>query len=372
MLLNIFHLIGICKEDSSGGLCNRARHFMKFIYPLFTIITLLDGIIMFAVHTSFDPSDPQTGIAYIVSCAITLAAWHALYKKGQLLNQIFTSLQDVSQRRLKPSKLRSFFLNVILWLNLIAACGFPLFFLIGSSEADHYCRVFLYYTLEGCSPSLAIRLFFFIKALSASIASSLFCTVISIIYCFLCNRCSVLLKDYRRRMQRIAFLNGFRKKLNSDFGKDYHDLIRIIHCIQSVFYCASFLIFLVSFMQAFTVLALLILYNDEHMSLFYIMENFCLHFSSGTFAFLIPFFSAQVFAEMKRNWIAFQKLYSRVIFESGEDVVTSERLDVLNSLKQISPFKLSAWGLIDFSGGTVLAVLGTLLTYGLLVLSASN
>lgn len=189
-------------------------------------------------------------------------------------------------------------------------------------------------------------------------------------YCSLCYRCTALLRKYRDRIQKIDFSKEnclFLRNLASEY-QNLHDAVIIL---QNAFSLSSLLALIVAFVEAFIVLARFLLYSKEEVSLFYMIEHLCVNIPAASFAFVMPAYAAQVSREMIQNKATFNKMYENIIFYTFNNT-NPENSRVLYILKRIKPVQLSGWEMVEFKGGTIPAVLGTLITYGLLILNLDS
>lgn len=160
--------------------------------------------------------------------------------------------------------------------------------------------------------------------------------------------------------------------LRSDLIKDYADLRIITDRVQDVFSLPSFFTIMACFMHAFILLSEIIADPAENIrSNYIIICIICIQLPSGCFALLIPACAAQVSREAKRNTISFHRLHEQMSFHP-QRTASKENFSVIGIMKQTPSVKLSAWDMINFSGSTIPAVLGTLLTYGLLILNLNT
>lgn len=365
ILQKVVGWIGIGKDERSES-CTEARKCFKYIYPVFAVLTVFDGYVMFSINMQKDTSSIQSTVAHLTVTTLCLVVWYTLQTRSDSLKAIFRALHSVHFRGADIPRFSV--LKMILLFNFLLPFFVPSLFLIGGiREADYFCRLFAYHSIQKCDSNLPSKLYSFYKALSTTIESSFFSNLICILYCFLCHYCASLLKGCRESIKKSAVLNQTELR---DLGRKYKNIIMIIRSIQTLFSLPSLLIFMISFLEAFVLLVYLMVYTSDQLSLFYVIENISIHLSSGLFAFLIPFFADLIYREMENIRSTFNEVYANAVF--GPRSVDTENLHILCTLKDIEPIILSAWHMIDFKRDTVPPVLGTLLTYGLLLLSIAQ
>lgn len=368
IILTFFRWTGIVTSVDSGS-CNMFKKCMQYFYPIVSVLTVVDVIIMASVHVSYDPSKPQAIISYALLTTHSVVVWYALRRTGDSFNDIVQAMIDFKRPYVRLSK-KNVVLKIILFLNFMNDFFLSALGISNQSQIERYCKRFTYHVMEKCENTYSNIVYFFLKHIFLIIVSSSFCNAIAIAYCYLCYRCYVLLSSYRKHVQRLASMDT-KYLLKTELGNDYRKLRKIVNDIQLGFSLPSLIVLIISFLQAFGFLALLVLQPSKLSSVFLVFETICVRVSTGIFALLIPCFSVQIFLETRRNKDTFNEVYADIVFHSS-DHTSPENLHVLYVLKEMEPIKFSASGMVEFTGGTMLAILGTLLTYGLLILNVNS
>ena len=367
ILLRVLCLLGINVYESSNSTYLNFK-IVSYFYPLYAHAFILYVTTVFLTHLMFDSSLFKTNVTQETLCCLSVLLWHVLYKRRKSLKDIcktFERLGIFSKKILYDSP-RPYLIKSLMIMNFVFNLTCSVFVLTESKITDLYCVVFSYHKRTKCTEAF-IKLIMFIIAVSFNFLASSFTNIISILYCALCYRCSVTLICFRNCLQKIQNSMDYFK-LQNKLVRDYMELIHVIRIVQSVLSLPSLLILMISFMQAFIFLAKFMLGPARELTLFFLLEQICLHMSTGVFAFLVPFCCSQITRQMEKNKIAFHRICECIVFRH-DMIATADNLKVLKTLYKISPITFSAYGMVKFSFSTVLAILGTLLTYGLLILN---
>lgn len=367
ILLRVLYCLGIDAFGSSYQPCLIFKVF-KYLYPLYACIVILLVTTMSLHHVSIDSSMFKTNVTYSIICWLSLFLWHVVYRRKKSLQDInkkFGELRKFSKEMLSYNLPKSCFIRSLLIINfcLIFLSSFTIFF--ESKYLDHNCLIMSYHKLKKCG--LVGKLYLFIFSSSVSFVASSFTNLISILYCVMCYRCSVMLIRFRKRMKSIQNSMEYYK-LQNKLGREYLELIQLIRKVQSLLSLPSLLILIISFMQAFISLARIMLNSSEELISFIILEHICVHIPTGIFTFVIPAYGSQITREMNKNKMSFHRMSEFIVFKH-DDRASLKNLELLETLYKVTPVTFSAYEMVQFSGSTILAALGTLLTYGLLVLN---
>lgn len=369
--LSTFYWLGILSPESSKS-CFSLKKCIRFIYPLLDLLIAIHMVAVTIVYLRSTSGYAQITLTYVFIKLLSLTVWCLLRTKSESLKNIFEILQKLSESYKVCHKPRSGFAKTMLTLNVLLIIMYcAIFYLVlHTSHGNALCTMFFYFNGQFCRPIFAYKILVFANFFFVTMGISFFSYVVAFLYCSLCYRCFILIRNYKKCIERIELSQEYHSML-SKLVTDYHTLTDIVNCVQSTFSWPSLLVFIVSFCEAFLVLGDFLLYRTAFMSFYPVMEHACVHMPTAIFAFLMPAYAAQVSIEMVRTKAALYSLYESVIFNSNKHA-RSENLRVLKILMHAWPLQLSGGGLIAYTRSTVSAALGAILTYGLLILSFSN
>ncbi|GFT59425.1 uncharacterized protein NPIL_426531 [Nephila pilipes] len=187
--------------------------------------------------------------------------------------------------------------------------------------------------------------------------------LVALTYCISCQICSKSLQQLSSDMKEYEPIK-FSTKIQTDFLMNRNRIIKVLEEIQEIFSKASFVICIANFMSCFSNLGELIFYSPKRITLILIEAIFM---STSTLVTLLSIFysAGQVPLELNKfSRINRKQCQKRAFLGEIEENATLDRM-----LFQEETFVLSGCEMIYFTRSGILTVLGTLLTYGLLVVS---
>lgn len=338
-----------------------------YVYPSYACISLIIIITMFTSHMLNSMANAKTNVAYDIINILSVILWHALHKKKDSLRCIYNKIRKESSYNLISNMPKDYLIKLLLLLNFVLIITCALMHVIGLSEVDYFCQVFSYHMWSKCKDGFLNKLYVFINAIVMHFMASTFINIIAFLYCVLCFRCSLLLSKYRVNFRKAMLVKSYNK-LEVEMVQEYFSVLRLIEDLEYVFSLPSLLLLMVCFMQAFVSFARFMVNPKREFSYFFMMEHICLHFATGIFTFLIPFYAAQVKSEMEKNNVLFNKIYESILLHP-ENLGNKRYVLIWKALKNRSPVTLTAWNMIEFNGSTLPVIFGNFLTYGLLILN---
>lgn len=368
ILFRILIWLGIT-EDGDSGSTNFIKKTLRFTYPLLAHLITVDIAFICIIHIKYTDINPQVIAAYIFVTVLVLLMWYSMHRKGKALKKLFRTLKKMSEDQKVSNKPRSSLLVILLTLNILLLFLYSSSFILLPTETDYMCTFYFYNIKEMCSQTVPNQIYLSLKSFFTRMPA-FYNNVIAFVYCCLCYRCTALLLNFRERIQKIDFSKADVLFLRNLFLQ-YQNLHEAVIYLQNIFALPSLLVLIVSFIDAFILLARFLLYFDEEVTLFYMIEHLCVNIPSASLIFVMPAYAAQVSNEMTENRATFHRVYEHIIFHTL-DSTSEENLRVLSILKRIKPVQLSGWNMVEFTGGTIPAALGTLITYGLLILNLNS
>lgn len=368
ILFQILIWLGIAKSNDSESSVS-IKKILRFTYPLLAHVITLDIAFICIIHIKYSDINAQVVVAYIFVSVLMLLVWYLMKKKSKALKILFKILRKISEDQKVSNKPRSSLLVILLIFNILLLVSYSSSFILFPTEIDYMCKFYFYNIEEMCSQTFPNQIYIFLKTFFARMPPFAN-NIIAFVYCCLCYRCTALLRNFRERIQKVDFLKEDTIFLRN-LVLQYQNLHDAVISLQHTFAVPSLLILIASFIGAFIVLARFILYPEEEVTVFYMIEHLCVNIPAASFTFIMPVYAAQVSREMIENRAMFHRLYEYIVFHSL-DSTSHENLHVLSVLKRIKPVQLSGCNMVEFTGGTIPAALGTLITYGLLILNLNS
>ena len=368
ILLQTLSWLGIAKVGNLKS-SSSIKKILRFTFPFLAHLIALDVIFVCIFHIKYSDVSPQVISSYIFVTVFALLLWYSLYIKGESLKNVFSILIVISEKHKVSNKPSSFSLTFLLTFNVLLALIYSSSFVFLPTEIDYMCTFYFYGIQEMCVQTFPNHIYIFLRAIYIRMPI-FFNNLINLVYCCLCYRCTTLLRNYANHIRKIDFMKTDCLSLRH-LAIEYQNLRDIVTKLENAFSLSSLIILIIDFIQAFMLLARFLLYFEEEVSLFYMIEHLCVGIPAASFIFVMPAYAAQVSKEMMQIEDNFHIIYGKMLFNSVDDT-DSENLLIISTLKSIIPVQMSGWEMVEYTGGTIPAVLGTLITYGLLILNLNS
>ncbi|GFR28344.1 uncharacterized protein TNCT_393261 [Trichonephila clavata] len=187
--------------------------------------------------------------------------------------------------------------------------------------------------------------------------------VVVLTYCICCLICSVSLQKLSWDIQKCPPME-FSTKVQIGFLKNRYHIITVLEEIQAVFSKTSLVICIGNFMSCFSNLGEVLFYSPKTA---FLTALEVLFISTSTLVSLLSIFYCAGRIPLEMN--AFSKRIQMQFEKRALSGVIEENPTVERLLLQEKTFVFSACEMIHFTRSGILTILGTILTYGLLVLS---
>ncbi|GFY78502.1 uncharacterized protein TNIN_14561 [Trichonephila inaurata madagascariensis] len=332
--------------------------FIAAILQISMVVIYLDIFVMYFIATAHDNLLLKIVVEKLYSISTTMIVMVMLIRRRRaltsLLNKTYFICHPFSQKM----------------INTITSCVLILLFSYGATflliykyGGDDYALVFFFYKMPLESEMLK-HLIVYSKAFVYFFFYPTFSNLVVLVFCTACHRCSHSLSNLSKELEKCSS-KTFTVDVQVKYLKCRRRIIKLLEKTQDVFSPIIFLICSASFSCCFAMLGQLIFYSYKNGGLSFLSDT--LFNSLSALISLISMFwiPGEVPIEMNKFDQAIRKKYElRAV--SG---VISENSSVERAFFEGQVFVLSACNLIFFTKESVLTVLGTILTYGLLIIS---
>lgn len=370
-ILNIMSYTGI---DLFGQPGTRSSTTATRVIGIFVAVLLhlssVDYLIMSYINLGHHWEEYQVVLSLMLSNTISLALWHILHYRRKSLKILIERMRSISDGVYVISSFEKSVVDLAVVFSLFIL---PITYSIVSTYLmianDPYAyHAFYTYGLEERNVTTSVYGYFFAKVLSTSLLDPIFVSCVTFVYCLLCHRSWRLLSEYRKRL--VKLLKSRNEPSTESLHRMVSDYGRICHVLgklQCIFSLPTFLMTIVDSMSSFTILASALLYSPEEYTGPVIAENVFIFVTSAWLLMATISCAARIPIEMVKVRNCFQRLQEKVL------VLNNHRADksnvrLLQYLKERPLIVLSGCEIIYFTRVTILSALGTLFTYGLLII----
>ncbi|GBL93917.1 hypothetical protein AVEN_76656-1 [Araneus ventricosus] len=371
MILNVLSCTGIILFEE------REKKFRTFTCRIFGIlfaillhVSSVDYWIMSYINLKHNWHEYQVVLSLVLSNNVSLLLWHTLYRKRRQLRMLLLKMDAVCYNHFIISPLEKTVINCIIVLGIFVVpvtYSAASVYLMNLSDPTNYYVFFTYG--HKTDFTLYLSTYLFVKSIMSSLLDPIFTSCVTFIYCLLCHRSCRLLVRYRKKMvDLLGSETKPSKMMVRQLVVDYGRLCRILERLQCVFSVPSFLLIMVDVMSSFTILASALLYSTAELTGPMIAENAFVLISSASLLIALIAFAAQVPVTMSSTKMALQKLQEKRVACEGLGTSEDSRFRLLQILKERPLVVLSGCEIIYFTRITIVTILGTLFTYGLLII----
>lgn len=368
IILNVCFWAGINISEKAKTR-NLVRHVLSFLFPVLMHLAYIDYLIMSYKNLKRMWHEYQVVISYVTSNTLSLCLWHILYSRRKKLKTFLVKLASVSDvilvNKPRKKKLTNFAIfSVIVFLPIFYSC--LTVFLINHNDKDHYHRFFTYgKTVENFT--FTVNAYLFVKTLFSEMLDPVFTSIVTILYCTLCHRCHLLISACKRKLQALNRTRS-NPRLLLELTRDYAKTIEMLELLQNVFSLPTFLLVVVDSTSSFTTLASVLLYSSEERTALITAENVFVFANSALLLAATIGFAGQIPITMNEISSRSQRLYDTALWESNNGARDRIEVLLLDVIQRKKVFVLSGCDIIVFTRGAILTALGTLFTYGLLII----
>ncbi|KAG8190189.1 hypothetical protein JTE90_011913 [Oedothorax gibbosus] len=339
--------------------------FVAFLFHLSTIDYLFMSYRNLALHWE----DYQVVISLLLSNTCSLALWHVMHSRKKSLKILIRRMKSMSDGLYVISTLEKSMLDLAIFFGLFVL---PITFSVISAYLmvthDPYAyQAFYTYGYKITNVTTSFYLYLFLKILSTCLLDPIFVSCVTFVYCVLCRRSCRLLSEYRKKL--VQLLKSPNEPSNESLSKlthDYSKICRILEKLQCSFSLPTFLMTIIDSMSSFTLLASALLYTPGEYTGPVIAENVYIFVTSSWLLVATIACAARIPIEMNKIRNCFQMMQEKALI--AQQSLDGLNVRLLQSLKDRPVIVLSGCEIIYFTRVTILSALGTLFTYGLLII----
>ncbi|KAF8787282.1 hypothetical protein HNY73_008897 [Argiope bruennichi] len=291
--------------------------------------------------------------AYLISCSLPAVSYHVMRCRGK---EIALLLQEFSHLSCSTYDRKGDMLLIII-------CCMPFLFSISVTATSIMTKdteQFTYGYDVGSTPlkTFVLGLKFFLYFLLHPTLNNLF----ALLYCTICMRCRALIRDLKAEVMQYQ-LESFNVSKQFDILRQKEKLDSILDRTESIFSLSSFLIIITNILSCSSILGTTLLGADLQL---HVVTQW-LFYTIGVFGCLLTVFwvAGGISIELKEFKDAYYNKACARMLKSG--IPEEPRMErwVLDK----PDFVLTGYGIFSYTRNTLLAMVGALLTYTILVVN---
>lgn len=334
-------------------------------------LAFVDYWLMSYANLKYRWDEYQVVISYNISNTLSLLLWYVLYTRKKSLTALLQKVDSIFSEIISVKEVEIALINFVI---LFCIIFLPLFYscislyLINKHDPGHY-YTFYTYGHEIQNFTMGMNVYLFAKIFTSIMLDPMFIGTVTILYCIVCFRCYRLLSEYYNRL-RIILHNDTTLLNNRSLQaiKDYTRIIRMLDQLQKVFSLPTFLLVLIDSTSSFTTLASVLLYSLEERTTLVTAENTFVFANSAFLLTATIGFASQIPIIIRRIRDCMQQLSENFFCYNHNCLPENSRTVHLRIIQERPAFVLSGCDIIYFTRRSILTALGTLFTYGLLII----
>lgn len=340
-------IIGLYKSTTKRNQCFYIKSSFCFTFPLWLLVSsILDAFYIFENIKMIITDKDKFFISFVISIISSLLSYCILVHKKRNIQSLLCFIQ---KRKLTNRSKKFNFLNILQVSNvaLFLVRPFMVFFLMGSS---------IQYSLES-------RIFEIIVKCSIDFYQVHFPLYITLIYASFCSLSSAQLKAIQRGIKHI---NVFKEKSRIfNMFQFYRTILTFNKSVENIFSGSVLFLIAALFVNSFLCMKDIVTNIVSGFKLFHSSLNFVT--SVMTMTILITFASEipKTITDIKNSLC---ELYEEIALYGKEESFNEVKL-LIDTFIRRETFSFSALNMVYFRRSLVIASYGTLISYGLLIIS---
>lgn len=328
----------------------------------------LERIFHFVTLTIRLPHLYKIFIPFTFNSVVILVLWYSLNAKklkiAYLLNKI-----EYLRRFEKNSKANKTCFYLFAKILIIILCVLPLVYSFGEMYTMLYFPTIGFYMWILDKNAIKTKVALFIRAFCSSEFRGTFFGLVCIFYCCVCWKIRQFLLEYGKHFKNILKVNLHSNNLENIFSK-YKGILDLVESVDDTFSHIVFLTTIINSVSVFSLMAICFQISSDGspMPPFIILEISFILITSATYLTLTITAAAQIPIEITKNITALVKIYQKMKQNSFYCKLNHNQ-KLLKMIKKRPVIILSGCHIIYFSRTLILTIIGTLVTYGLLIIN---
>lgn len=340
-------IVGLYKSTTKLNHNLNIKSCFRFTFPLWLLISsILDAFYIFENRKTIITDKDKFFISFAISNISSLLTCGILVHKKRNIQSL---LCFIVKLKLTDKSKKFYFLNILQVLNVVLFLvrPFVVFFLLGSS---------IQYFLERSVFEIIVKCLIDFYQVH-------FPLYITLIYASFCSLSSVQLKKIHRGINRINVVKEKHKIFN--MLQFYRTILNFNKSIENIFSGSVLFLFAALFVNSFLCMKDIVTNIVSGFKLFHSSLNFVT--SVLTMTILITF-ASEIPKDITDIKNSLCELYEKIALYGNEKSFNDIKL-LIDTFMRRETFAFSALNMVYFRRSLVIASYGTLISYGLLIIS---
>lgn len=341
---------------------------VRIIVPLLHHIFLLERLLTFLPIIIAFPGKAKLFFAFIAHSFANVCLWNCVnYRRKQIryiLFKTFNSINSFSGRKYRKNRC---LFEKFICASLIVLCVLPIAYGFGELITLSMFTDLRLYLWRVDISAMDVKLILFIRGFLLSAQRDTFCGIFCLLYSLICWKTKQALLQYRVTLE--TSLNSFKlERIQKHTFINYNALLDAIQDTDDCFSQPIFVLTINLVLSLFSLLPIT-LSGDRSIPPFAMLHIAVTLITSATYLTFIIVMAAQIPLEMNRNILLFHKLHEVIIQYPTNFNLNSCEISFLKIIMKRESITLSGCHIIYLNRGLILTLVGSLITYGLLIVN---
>lgn len=356
--------IDIFESNIRWNLCSRI---FKFLMPVFFNIIFIERTANVIIMIIIKPDALKLYLSFLVKYVLNIVLWFIVYYKKKEIRKLLSKLHErfdiVLMSEYRQRKCHYLYISRFITLLI---CLLPIIFGVASTITQLRSPNFRLYIWKADKNSFGVIVFLFLRAVSVSLQRDTFCGAVCLIYSLVCWRTTLCLLHYRKLFEKLLSDKEFMLVSENIFSR----YILILNSTEDIDICFSFPIFVVTLINGVGLFSLLIYsFLNPEITPYTILRIIVIFITCTLFLLVTVFLSSQVPLEIKTNVNVLCRLHEEITQNPPNFPIDHHQIKLLRAITKRPIIILTGCDIIYFNRNVILVILGTLFTYGLLIIN---
>ena len=343
------------------------NYLLSIIFQLIGI----ERIFHFVTLTIMIPNLYKIFSSCTFSSAVILMLWHSLRKKKNEIACLLSQIHRLNRLLFeKNDKLKKTCFYLYVKVLFIVLCLLPFVYSFGEMYTMLYFPAIIFYLWSLDKNAMKTKVSLYTRAFFSSAFRYTFCGLVCIFYCTICWEIRQFFLKYRKVFKHILKTNLNSNIIGNNFSV-YVYILDLVESFDDIFSHIVFIMVIINSVSVFSLMAICfqVSSNGSGMPPFLILEVSTVLATSATYLTLIITSAAQITIEINQNITFLTKVYQKLKQHHFLNHEMNRNQKLLKRIKNRPVIVLSGCHIIYFSRNLIITIIGTLITYGLLIIN---
>ncbi|GBO01387.1 hypothetical protein AVEN_267472-1 [Araneus ventricosus] len=342
-----------------------ANKVAKFLYPLILHVMQVYALVSWTILYSHGAATIEVLISFCVSNLFSMALWQDVNSKKNIVRSLVTKchhlayLLDVRRKQNNTVVNLSLFLSICTLVVLTAFYGFVI-----SESSPEYIMYYSVFKTFGNHNIVSIL----VRSVMILITFSILYLVPSLVAIFVCAMYCKVSSLFRGMYENVKNVLKFAPQYKQVFEvmQKYNHLYQLAHQTERAFSLTALLLLCSQCLSVYLVLVTFFKVENESFSYALYWESIVRLIMGPLSITAVVLCGSSIASQVRKIQTCLQMIHSSLLYDADKNHKT---LQLVSSMLNMEFPQMTAYGVLELKPSLILTSLGSVLTYGLLVLN---